>query len=322
MKQLRATFLVIVVSILFFELVSAQSIPDFDMTAYKSFLAAHPEMSSDQLLSLHPAGPFKNMAPTTYSTARYFTSIDSIYKLTPDEKTLLGRNGFVVTERVKPTTFASGFLDIYNADLPVFISTDAILHALHMSYDQILEEIENAVMIPKMGSVLTRVHGQLPVLASRYAQKQEMGGSLSDVDLYLTVARRLLGQNVVPFYLSTISASDDILKKIAAAQWEKGAKPLFADSIRLVDYSQFTVRGHYTHSPELSRYFQSLMWLGRTEFYLSPPKNTVEEYTEAQIQRQAIAALLLREAVTMSTAKPDLDGMDDILRFFVGDPDT
>ncbi len=322
MKQIRATFLLIVVSVLSPVVVNAQSVPDFDMTAYKAFLAAHLDMSSDQLLALHPASYFQKDAPTTFSTALHFPAIDAIYKLTPDERALLGQHGFVVTERIRPKTFASAFLEIYKADLPVFISTDAILHALHLSYDLILERIEYAAMIPKLRSALTTIHAQIPVLAMRYAQRQEMEPSLSDVDLYLTVARRLLGQTVVPFYISTLPASNDLLQKIAEAQWEQGAKPLFADSLRLVDYSQFTVRGHYTHSEELSRYFQSLMWLGRTEFYLSPPTGTEEQYTEAQIQRQAIAALLLREAVMLSEAETSLSEIDGILRFFVGDPDN
>ena len=34
---------------------------------------------------------------------------------------------------------------------------------------------------------------------------------------------------------------------------------------RMVDFSQFKVRGHYTHSARLGRYFRCLMWLGRID---------------------------------------------------------
>jgi Protein of unknown function (DUF3160) len=302
--------------------VDAQSVPDFDMNAYRAFLAAHAEMSSDQLLSLHSADSFRKDSPTQLSSARYFPEIESAYNLTADEKTLLGRHGFVVTERFRPKSFGDAFYEIYKADLPVFISTDAILHALHMSYDMVLIESEKEVVIPDLGSALTAIHGQISSLATRYANDQRMLPPLADVDLYLTVARRLLGQTVLPFYPSTTPLSDDILQKIAAAQPTEGAAPLFADSIRLVDYSQFTPRGHYTREEILREYFQSMMWLGRTEFYLSPPTGTQEKYSEAQIQRQVIAALLLAEAVSLSGAEATLNEIDAILRFYVGESDN
>ena len=99
-------------------------------------------------------------------------------------------------------------------------------------------------------------------------------------------------------------------------------RALFADEIRLVDFSQFTVRGHYTKSEELSRYFQSMIWLGRMEFYLAPPDDSWKDYTKAQIQRQAVAALLFAEAsASAGTGTPMLE-IDNLLGFFVGEPDN
>src|SRR6185436_9210820 len=40
----------------------------------------------------------------------------------------------------------------------------------------------------------------------------------------------------------------------------------FFGQCRTIDYSQFKIRGHYTHSPRLGRYFQTMIWLGRTDF--------------------------------------------------------
>jgi hypothetical protein len=41
--------------------------------------------------------------------------------------------------------------------------------------------------------------------------------------------------------------------------------PLFGQC-RVVDYSQFTARGHYNQTTNLRRYFQAMMWLGRIDF--------------------------------------------------------
>jgi Protein of unknown function (DUF3160) len=109
-------------------------------------------MSSDQLLSLHPAGKFAENSTTQSSIAGAFSQIDAMYGLTADEKNLLDRHGFVVTERVRPMSFGGEFLKIYQADLPVFVSTDAILHALHMSYDLILRTAEEQIIIPAPGT--------------------------------------------------------------------------------------------------------------------------------------------------------------------------
>ncbi len=50
---------------------------------------------------------------------------------------LIKKNGFMVSERLfKYSSFGDAFLDIYHKDLPVFVSTDAILHAFHISYDR------------------------------------------------------------------------------------------------------------------------------------------------------------------------------------------
>jgi hypothetical protein len=300
----------------------AQTGPDFDLQVYKSFLASHQDMTPEQLLALHPGGTFAKTATTAFSTAGWFDRINSWYVLTTDEKTLLGRHGFVVTERIRPKSFGDEFLKIYTADLPVFVSTDAILHALHMSYDAILMTTEERVLIPKLVTLLASLHAQMPGLATRYTNDPRMGPALADIDLYLTVARRLLGQTVVPHLLGTTAASDEILKMIAAGQPVKGAAPLFADSLRWVDYSQFTPRGHYTRSKTLTQYFQSMIWMGRTEFYLSPPRNTSETYTDAQIQRQTVAAALLLEALELAGSTGTLNEIDDAIRFFVGESDN
>jgi len=41
--------------------------------------------------------------------------------------------------------------------------------------------------------------------------------------------------------------------------------PEFMGFCRMVDFSQFKVRGHYTHSERLGRYFKCVMWLGRID---------------------------------------------------------
>jgi hypothetical protein len=99
----------------------------------------------------------------------------------------------MVTDRLQRGSFGYAFLEIYHADLPVFVSADAILHAFHMSYDALLQIAEERVLIPKLDTLLARLHGALPLLVQRYGTMPGMLSALQDVDLYLTVPRRLLG---------------------------------------------------------------------------------------------------------------------------------
>jgi len=45
-----------------------------------------------------------------------------------------------------------------------------------------------------------QMHAQVPVLASRYASNNAMSTSLKDLDVYLTVPRKLLGKTINPVY--------------------------------------------------------------------------------------------------------------------------
>ena len=292
----------------------------FDVEAYRAFLAAHDDLTAADLVGLHPAGRFLAETPRADRPALYRDSVEMAYALTADEGALLDRHGFVVTERVRPSSFGQGFLDVYTSDLPVFLSTDAVLHAVHMSYDQILKETERAVLIPALGRALDALHGEVPALAAAYGG-DAMAPPVGDLDVYLAVARSLLaGQRLPTEFDEGGAAVDDLLGLVEAEQ--AATYPLFAETCRPLDFSQFTVRGHYTDGEDLGRYFQAMMWLGRTEVYLAAPQTDQCKPTEADVRRQAVLAHLLAEAADRSGARADLDRIDALLARFVGAPDN
>lgn len=298
----------------------AQPGQPFDLTAYKNFLSAHQNMTAEQLRTMHPAGTFAASAPVTFSGSVYGDSIAALYSLTDYERSLIEQHGFMVTERLRRSSFGAAFGEIFHNDLPVFISTDAILHALHMSYDAMLRETEERVVIPKLERILSDIHDQIPVLASRYAAHPGMAQKLKDVDLYVTVPRRLLGAAVTPHFPDNSEAVDELLAMIAAGQprWY----PLFSSVSRTIDFSQFTVRGHYTETEQLQKYFRAMMWLGRIELYLISPVNSIPPEDDENIQRQAIDAVLVCEAVRLAGAETAIGEVEDILAYFVGESDN
>ena len=319
MKSYRVQYLLTGLSFFACAITFSQEIPTFDTTAFKQFLSSHQNLTTDQLQSLHPAGSFSAETHTVCSSAKYFDSVNIRYSLTSEEQSLLNKNGFVVTERLKRNSFGNAFLEIYNYDLPVFVSTDAILHALHMSCDAILMQVESNVLIEKLDTLLSSLHAQLPAIAAKYSSSPAMKQMVNDIDVYLTVPQNLLGKVTAPTFSENTAVVNQLLSLIKAEQPVSFA--LFSSTPRTIDFSQFTPRGHYTQPP-LSNYFQAMMWLGRTEMYLIAPISVDQPQTDADIQRQTIDAVLVNETTEAAGKDSLLQEIDGIIQLFTGESDN
>ncbi|MDP3149036.1 MAG: DUF3160 domain-containing protein [Ignavibacteria bacterium] len=320
----RSTFFVSALMIFWSSLIIPQS-NTFSIEAYKQFMLTHQNMDAGQLLQLHNAGTFLGQIPAQTQNALFLDSIIFKYKLTDYEKSLIEKNGFMVSDRLKTNSVGGAFIDIFQKDLPLFISTDAILHSLHLSYDNILKDVELGYIIPKLTEILDLIHKQIPVLQTRYGAKPEMTKSLEDIDLYLGVAQKLLLGTSSYYYSTNTAKQTELLDLINSYQFN--SYKLFSENCKDIDFSQFKVRGHYTdqYRPELGKYFQSMMWLGRTEFYLIRPNAdpiNCPSQTDADIQRQVIDALLLSEMLNLSGAQNAFNEIDDVIKFFVGESDN
>ncbi len=299
----------------------AQSTDQF-LETYRTFLSTHEDMTTEQLMDMHPAGMFNAEAPVDWESALYHDSIEIKFGLTDDEKALIKQQGFVVTERLRKPSFHEQFADIWHKDLPVFLSVDAILHAFHASYNQILIDVEVGYLIPQLQQLLQEIHQTLPTIEARYKDQRDMHTMLKDVDVYVTVARKLFDPNIQPYYTSNQDTVDTLLRFINREQLQKYA--LFSDHCRTIDFSQFKPRGHYTSEthPELAHYFRAMMWLGRIEFYLIAPRQYEDEQTLKDIQRQIIDACLIEELVEMADVRSAYEQIEQVLTFFVGEQDN
>jgi hypothetical protein len=308
--------------------VTAQT-TDFDLNAYVQYLQTHRDMSPEELLAVYPAGIFQEESPSVWGDALYARRIDSVYGLTGFEKQLIEKHGFAVSERLRQNSFVRQFLDAWENDLPIFISTDAILHAFHFHYVRTLAKVEKGVLKVQLMDLLASLHGSLPGLAPEYAGSPGMDQMFRDVDLYLTVPRRLLGETVQPLYAENGGAVDTLIQMIMAE--EVGTYNFFSSVCRIIDFSQFKPRGHYTEpgwgntDPPLEGYFRAMMWLGRMEIYLLAPESDgvgCPTPPPEDIRRQTIDAALLLELMDHANAWPKYREMEDVLRFFVGDQDN
>jgi hypothetical protein len=222
----------------------------------------------------------------------------------------LAKNGFVIsTNRVFPT-FAYGYATLYAEHLPLYVSADSILDAVHRSYDRILQRLEQSVLGPELQAMLASLRTALAAKGTRDASVAR------DVDFYLAVAMGLLNGEAPP--VSGASASD-IAAFVADATAAKGMKTVTLFGVeREVDFSQFAPRGHYANSEPLKRYFRAMMWLGRIDFRLIETKPNGDQI----FHRRQFDAMLALHALFDAANLARHQAIDEPIQTFVGDSDN
>ena len=228
----------------------------------------------------------------------------------------LRRNGFAVLERdpgyESPSGYASPYAalrDIYRRELPLYVTADAVLHALFRSHEAIVERFE-APLATRLAGALATAHAALPAAAARWPR--EVG---RDVDLYLTVARSLLtGASVEPAFADTRAEATRLVALATAADGLRDVE-LFG-RVRVVDLGAFAPRGPYAETEERQRWFRGAMWLSRVEFNVvsrdcrsSQPGITPDP---EETPREALDALALAELLDADGAR-DITGRADAL---------
>ncbi|MCI0536623.1 MAG: DUF3160 domain-containing protein [Verrucomicrobiales bacterium] len=239
------------------------------------------------------------------------------------ELALLKKNGFVVSERLGAHSFGGLFYHLWKDDLPVFISCDSILQAWHRTYDALFEEIEETYLFDSVEKMLNGMVSQVNVAASEVGNGA-LKDSLLDADYFLTVARSLLAGTDVPLVASPLGQDARVAETLADIKAEKLKEvPDFMGFCRMVDFSQFKVRGHYTHSERLGRYFRCRMWLGRIDVPVAggPWKRcpSVERLTSP---RETGLAIVLWHLVKQAGELERWAAMERIITMFVGSTDS
>ena len=274
----------------------------------------------------------------------YYDQINKALALTPEEQSIYARTGIVGVDHGQRTTMANAYLGIYHRDLPVLITTDSILHAMHRSFDTILMQIEMNFLAPTMKKLLAETRTAFNAEVGMFADPQ-VRKSAADVDLYLTVALNLLegnsftplcekaeagqggacawpGEASEPAGLRTHSAMDQdakveqVLRAIAAGVESQDVSLYGRDRV-IIDWSQFKPRGHYTKWPPLRGYFRAMMWLGRVDvgFNLAPPSLA---FGRADAEREFRDAVLLSLLIRRSGQEDALAAVDRAVGFLVG----
>jgi hypothetical protein len=250
----------------------------------------------------------------------YYAKVDKALQLTAEEHDIYRRTGLVGVDHGRHLTMASTYLAIYQADLPVLVTADSILHAMHRSFDDILVELETGDFTREITEALVNAHGALAQRAASVAGSRALEQSARDADLYLSVALSLMDGKPTASIFNQDGDVAAVLEAIGALRPELHFH--IYGGVRPIDWSQFQPRGHYTKSPLLEHYFQSMMWLGRadTGFVLASP--AARAGIRPDVARERRDAALLALLFARSGQLEALAKVDRAIRFFVGASDT
>ena len=291
------------------------STPSSQVQAYQAVLASLAKdrpSTADQFLTRWQPNYLSSLPYDPKSAVNLPLIQGSHLALDQAEQDALAARGFVISGRQQFKTFFEGYSAIYADDLPLFVSADSILHAVHRSYDTILKSIETAVLETALKTMLDTMHANLAA-QSNAAWPVE---TIADVDLYLTVARRLLGETDVTPITAATDADATTLVNLALSAGGLSDVKLFG-STRTIDFSLFAPRGHYAIWSDLESYFRASMWVSHIDMRL------VEQTAAGQVgfhRREFAAALLLSQLA--SAASTQWSALDENLRAFIGESDN
>ena len=262
------------------------------------------------------------------------------FRLSDKELAIFRTNGFVVSERLAQSSFGEVYYDIFERDLPVFVTTDSILHAWYRSFSAILEVVEEGSLRNRLRNLLRAMLNSLgQVVGERGygAPSHVLSESTEDSAYLLGVAVRLcsLPGEAIPEVWPVVAdpydpegelqhriRRDRVARRIAETlDLIQAAKPSSYQFFKarqtgeMVDFSQFIPRGHYAKFPALQRYFQAMMWLGRVDLRVAGNSNDASN-------RQLGAAIVLNDLLERSGRRETWDGLDTFIRNFFGPADS
>ena len=251
---------------------------------------------------------------------------DLLTRLSDEQRALLEENGFVVV----PSRVAQIY-EIYKSakerGIPIFVTTDALLHAYHILYDYTLRSAEINHFVNDLQGLNSPMW---EIAAKQYlAATGEVQEAARRNLAFFSVASLLLNPipegNTLPTILDFSLASnvvDDVNAELDLITAHQGfaESPIFGYR---EDYSQYVPRGHYTRNETFERYFKTMMWYGRMMFRLKPGDSPELIEAGRMETRQAIliVAALQNAQVRWASALAVWERIYEPTVFFVGQTD-
>lgn len=201
---------------------------------------------------------------------------------------MLLQNGFVVLGDIDYNRLSDLYFSLFLDDTGVstFITTDALLHVFHITYDDLLETAERVWLIPKMEELVDIMN---TCIKSEY-------GRLSEKPFLKEAARRLwvvfaVGEALIKGETEISGDGIEPIEEEANNHLTKVYDHSLTEYYPGDDYTQYEPRGHYTGNETLESYFRTVKWLSRRIFRVYDPNDV--ETSEYELAGSAIMAYVL-----------------------------
>ncbi|HJH25871.1 MAG TPA: dTDP-glucose 4,6-dehydratase [Methanophagales archaeon] len=283
--------------------------------------------------------------PLNLSIITNIENITAKIRLNDREKNLLRTNGFVILDYGQKDDIVAPYEDMKIMGIPIFVTSDTLLHLYHIQFNEILKGIEEREFFDALVDMSNAMLNQSVKDYENFTDPELKESARRNV-AYFAVALKLLqtptegysGEDIkvinfsIPEYVI-----EDVNKELENITQHDGFHPsaIFNSNPNCIcdypccyceDYSQYVPRGHYTRSEQLKRYFLAMMWYGRIAFMLKGCSGdealiSKDDANLSTIQAALIASELPDVAVNNSTAQEIWDRIYSVTAFFVGTAD-
>lgn len=218
-----------------------------------------------------------------------------------DDEPALKANGFVVLPGKGNEDIVAPYKDLKNRKIPIFVTTDTLLHLYHVQFDETLKDVEEREFYPDMVALTQALVDQLEGMKPP-ADTEDFREARKKALTYLAIGLKALKPEAPLPKSVTARDVDFVLDKMARHEgfWPDPRAahdewPLFRYA---EDFSQYVPRGHYTRSETLKKYFAGMMWFGRMTWLLKGdathgPDDQPALVSVPEALRQTLAAALL-----------------------------
>ncbi len=230
---------------------------------------------------------------------------------------LFEQHGFVIVGYGDCDDIAVPYENLTESGVPVFVTSDTLLHLYHIQFDETLKTIEEETFYGDIGVLTEMLLADALVAYDSYSDDLKEAARRNVA--YLAVARKLLDPAAAVPALVSDAVAGELAKIDAHGGFAASDIFLYEE-----DYSQYVPRGHYTRSETLERYFRALMWYGRMAFLMKGsdiPGDALLSAHDARIQ--TLQAVMLALAIDTAasgeqSARAIWDRIYDVTSFYVG----
>lgn len=154
---------------------------------------------------------------------------------------------------------------------PSFITSDSLLNAYHVLYEESILRLEQAGT-RRLPEILRLVLANLDIACAEVQGQAELvAAARQRASIVMGTALKLLDDEFAVADGAVMAIIDEEVTKIVAAQVKMKPNwlgPPELDSMSL-DYTRYKARGFYTKSDTLTRYFRAVAWLQSIPFRIS-----------------------------------------------------